>query len=190
MLSPDSQGCSVLFSLQRLGPSDTWHTKLLGLALASTGLIGFGFAVAESSPEFCSCPLFHTGFGFLEGSETKWLKWLRENMDRFMMFNKRSKLFHSSLEKLPVVRKSASWFLESTYLIWILGSRLILSKDQSRATLWVLVTCLTVGLLPLMIILITASLSSEMCKLESAWEECVLLGTWSTRFNWSISDLT
>ena len=57
---------------------------------------------------------------------------------------------------------SASWFLVSTYLIWILGSKLILSNNQSRATLWVLDTCLIVGLLPLIIILITASLSSNV----------------------------
>ena len=43
--------------------------------------------------------------------------------------------------------------------LWI---RLILSNNQSRATLWVLETCLIVGLLPLMIILIAASLSSKM----------------------------
>ena len=42
-----------------------------------------------------------------------------------------------------------------------LGSKLILSNNQSRATLWVLETCLIVGLLPFMIILITASLSSN-----------------------------
>ena len=40
-------------------------------------------------------------------------------------------------------------------------SRLILSNDQSCATLWVRDTCLIVGLLSLMIILITASLSSK-----------------------------
>ena len=41
------------------------------------------------------------------------------------------------------------------------GSKLILSNNQSRATFWVLETCLIVGLLPFMIILITASLSSK-----------------------------
>ena len=46
------------------------------------------------------------------------------------------------------------------YLIWILESRLIRSNNQSRATLWVLETCLIVRLLPLMIILMT-SLSSN-----------------------------
>ena len=40
--------------------------------------------------------------------------------------------------EIPLVRMSASWFLVSTYLIWILGSKLILSNNQSRATLWVL----------------------------------------------------
>ena len=50
---------------------------------------------------------------------------------------------------------------ESTYLISIFGSRLILSNNKSRATLWVPDTCLIVGLLPLMTILITASLSTK-----------------------------
>ena len=49
--------------------------------------------------------------------------------------------------KLPLVNTSASWFLVSTCLIWIMGSKLIPSKNQSRATLWVLETCLIVGLL-------------------------------------------
>ena len=37
----------------------------------------------------------------------------------------------------------------------------VLSNNQSRATLWVLETCLIVGLLPLKIFLITALLSSN-----------------------------
>ena len=41
-------------------------------------------------------------------------------------------------------------------------------NNQSRATLWVLETCLIVGRLPLMIILITASLSSNTRKLLDA----------------------
>ena len=52
---------------------------------------------------------------------------------------------------------SANWCLVSTYLIWILGSRLVLSNIQSRETLWVVDSCLIVGLLPLMIIYITTS---------------------------------
>ena len=59
-------------------------------------------------------------------------------------------------------------FLVSMYLIWILESRLIRSNNQSRATLWVLETCLIVWLLPLMIILITASLSSNTYN-KASW---------------------
>ena len=70
------------------------------------------------------------------------------------------------------VRCSASWFLVfASNLIWILGSKMILSINQSRATLWVL----DVGLRPLIIILITASLSSKMYNWDSPWEERVLV---------------
>ena len=65
--------------------------------------------------------------------------------------------------------------------IWFgfcLGSKLILSNKQSRATLSVLDTCLIiVGLRPLIIILIMASLSSKIYNWDSPWEECVLVGT-------------
>ena len=98
-------------------------------------------------------------------------------MDRFMMYNERSKLFRSSLEKLLLVKMSASWFLVSTHLIWILGSKLIRPNNQSRATLWVLDTCLKVGLLPLIVIFITASLSLKVYNLDSLGEDCAMLGT-------------
>ena len=52
-----------------------------------------------------------------------------------MMLNKRRRRFHSSRAKLPLVSMSTSWFLVSTDLIWILGSKLILSNPQSSATL-------------------------------------------------------
>ena len=48
----------------------------------------------------------------------------------------------------------------------------ILSNNQSRATRWVRDTCLIVGLLPLMIIFITASLSSNMYNCDSFSERC------------------
>ena len=63
--------------------------------------------------------------------------------------------------KFLLVKMSANWFLVSMYLIWILESRLIRSNCQSRAILWVLETCLSVGLLPFMIILIIVLLSSN-----------------------------
>ena len=84
------------------------------------------------------------------------------------MLNKRRRLFHSSRVKLPLMSMSATWFLESMHLIWIFGSKLYLSNNQSSATLRVRDTCLVVGLLPLLIILITASLS---CKKYIAWRQ-------------------
>ena len=61
-------------------------------------------------------------------------------------------------------------FLVLMYLISILGSKLIRSNNQSSATLWVLETCLIVGLLPFMIIVITASLSSKIYNKASLRE--------------------
>ena len=71
---------------------------------------------------------------------------------------------------------SASWFLELTYLIWTSGSTLILSNNHSHvslSTVWVLDTCLIVGLCPSIIILITASLSSKKCTTEIHCEKKV-----------------
>ena len=59
-------------------------------------------------------------------------------------------------------------------------SKLIRSNNQSRATLWVLETCLMVGLLPLRIILITASLSSNTYNKASWREHWTFEGTRST----------
>ena len=70
----------------------------------------------------------------------------------------------------PLVSMSASWFLVSMYLIWIFGSKWIRSNNQSSATLWVLKTCFIVGLLSLIIILITVSLSSNTNN-KASWRE-------------------
>ena len=51
---------------------------------------------------------------------------------------------------------------------WV--SKLILSNNQSRATLWVLETCLMVELLTLIIILIAASLSSKIKREKLAFD--------------------
>ena len=90
---------------------------------------------------------------------------------KWLVLNKHKRCFHSSRVKFPLVSMSPSWFLVSMCLIWILGSKLIRSKNQSRATLWVLETCLIEGLLPFMIIFITASLSSKMYNKASFREE-------------------
>ena len=60
-----------------------------------------------------------------------------------------------------------------------LGSKSIPPNNQSRATLWVLDTCLTVGLRPLIIILMTASLSSKTYNIALGPECVVFDGMWS-----------
>ena len=96
---------------------------------------------------------------------------------KWLMLNKHKRWFHSSRVKFLIVSLYASWFLVSMYLIWILGSRLIRSNNQSRATLWVLETCFIVGLLPLIIILITASLSSNTYNKASRLADWTFEGT-------------
>ena len=90
------------------------------------------------------------------------------------------RFLHSSRVGFPSVNMSASWCLVSMCLIWIYGSKVILSNNQSRATPWVLDTCLIVGLLPLIIILVTASLSSKTFNIALEWENFTFEGTLST----------
>ena len=63
--------------------------------------------------------------------------------------------------------------------LWVQQTKQIVPFIFGENTSGIL-TCLMVGVLPLIIILITASLSSKMYSLESPWEDCALLGTWST----------
>ena len=86
----------------------------------------------------------------------------------------------SSRVKLPLVKLSTSWCLVSMYRIWILESRLILSNSQSKATLWVLDTCLIEGIRPLIIILITASFSSKDIQRSIGTRMC---SAWWTMIN-------
>ena len=99
------------------------------------------------------------------------------------MLNKHKRWFHSSRVKFPFVSMSSNWFLESMYLIWILGSKLIQSNNQSKATLWVpqnMFHCRNSSLH--LIILITASLSSKMHNRASLREEFTLETIKSTLF--------
>ena len=161
-------------------------SSLHGLCI--TRLIGLAFAVSEPSFEVVFCPRFDMAPTTIRSLiwERKLLKWLQEYIDKLIMLNKQRKRFHSSFEKLPVVRMSASWFWVSTYLICILGLNLILSNNQSRATLWTLDTCHIVSLRPWMIILMAASLS-KMYNWDSPWKECVFVGAYSTFDNWLTS---
>ena len=130
-------------------------------------IIGFDFAVTLSSPASSFCVLFD-----ITWEQVVELKWL--------MINKHNKWFQSSRLKFPLVSMSASGFLVSMFLIWIFGSKLIRSNNQSSATLWVLETCLIVGLLPFIVILITASLSSNTYNKASWWRELTFEGIKST----------
>ena len=55
--------------------------------MAIAEFIGFGFAIGEPSLEVAYCPLFDIALCFLIGSERKLLKWLQENIEKFMMLN-------------------------------------------------------------------------------------------------------
>ena len=104
------------FQMQsRQARSDPLH----GISIPKSSIIGFDFAVTLSSPASC-CVLFDIALRLL--MELKWL-----------MLNKHKRWFHSSRVKFPLVSMSASWFLVSMYLIWILGSKLILSSNQLKS---------------------------------------------------------
>ena len=137
--------------------------------------VGFDCATILSSP-FSSC----IRFAIVSGQLAEF--WELQSKLKWLILNKHNRWFHSSRVKFPLVSMSASWFLVSMYLIWICGSKLIRSKNQSSATLWVLETCLIVGLLPFMIILITASLFSNTCNKASWCENWTFEGTQSMLF--------
>ena len=155
-------------------------TKLTNFSIAGTI---FGFAIGEPSLEVSSWRLYDMALCFPIGSERKSLKWCKRTSRNSWFSTNEEDDSTRHAWKLPLVSMSA----RSTYLMWIFGSKLILSNNQSSATLWDLDTCLIVGLRPLIIILMTASLSSKRCKWDSPWEDCVLVGTWSTLDNCSTS---
>ena len=81
-----------------------------------------------------------------------------------MILNSRRSLHHRSRVKDPLFKMSASSLRVSIYFTSIIISRLIRSNNPSSATLWVRGARLIVRLLPLMLILITASLCSKMSQ--------------------------
>ena len=124
-----------------------------------------------------------------ENSSMRKLKLLRENKEMSIMLNNWRRCLYSSRVHVSLIRMSASWLQVSTYLTWIMGSRLILSNSQSRDTLWVRETCLISGLLPLTIILISASLSSTVYIRALWWESFPFVAPWSISFQYLISDV-
>ena len=113
-------------------------------------IIGFDLAITVSSSPAPSCNLFDIVRGQL--AEMQVLK--QQTELKLPMLNKRRRWFHSLRVKFIIVSMSASWCLVLMYLVWIFGSRLIMSNNQSNATLCVWDTCHIVGLLSLMAILI------------------------------------
>ena len=173
MISDSVELCEteVGFLHIKLIGTNVWFPKI-GI-LAVKFIIGLDLAVTRPSPESC-WNLFA-----IAAEQSVELKWL--------ILNKHKRWFHSSRVKFPFVSMSASWFLVSVYLIWILESRLILSNNQSKATRWLQDTCLIVGRLPLMIILITASLSSKMQSIALNWEDFAVDVTKSTLLDSKLS---
>ena len=123
-----------------------------------------GFATADPSFRLLSWTLFDIHGALLLDRFRKIIVKMAtgKQLKDLWFLTKKRRRFYSYRVKFLLVNMSASWFLVSTYLIWILGSKLILSNNHSRATLWVLETFLILGLRPLIIIFITASLSSKM----------------------------
>ena len=99
-------------------------------------------------------------------------------------FNKHKRWVHPSHVKFPLVSMSANWFMGVNVFKLYLGVQI--DSIESRAALWFLETCLIVGLLPFVIILITASLSSKMYNEASLREEFTFQEIKSTLFRSSI----
>ena len=143
--------------------------------------------VGLDSPQ--SCFLLSVPASFSPSFRCSWPSWNfwhnRENWNGWC-WTKWRRLFHSSRVKFPFVKMSAIWCLVSMYLIGILRSKLILPNNQSRATLRVLDTCLIGGLIPLNIILITASWCSNTYNKALDWKNFTFESTLST---WNKSEL-
>ena len=131
------------------------RARLRVIDLRFRASLDFAPTRSSSPPCFRSCNCL---FDMARGSLI-WLKWLQENVELFIMLNKQRRWLHSSRVKLPSVILSASWVF-SIYIVDLdfRGFKLILSNSQSCATLLVRDSCLLVGVLPFIIIMITASL--------------------------------
>ena len=125
----------------------------LPTVIVTTRIIGFDLAITFSLCPAPSCNLFDTDVGQRVSKQQTEL--------RLLTLNTRWRLLHSSRVKFPFVNMSASWCLVSIYSMWIFGSKLILSNNESNATLWERDTCLIIGL-PVTIFLINASLSKKV----------------------------
>ena len=71
---------------------------------------GLAFAIGEPSFEVVFFPFLTTPCFLISSSEINSLKCLQEYIEKLMVLNKQRRWFHSSLEKLPLVRMSSSCF--------------------------------------------------------------------------------
>ena len=118
--------------------------------------VGLDVATLLSSP-FCSCTVFAI---FLE--QVIKLEFLVQQVElKWLILNRWRRLFPLITCEIPFGQNVFDLTICVNVSNLNLGSRLILSNNQSSATLWVLDTCLIGWLLPLIIICITASLSSN-----------------------------
>ena len=135
-----------------------------------------GWRIGTDEDKLISCTIYAIFLGLLIK-----LEFLAQQIEqKCLMLNTWWRLFHSTRVKLPLVTVYAGWCLVPMYPIWIFGSKLILSNNESKATLWVLDTRFIVGLRPLLNILITDSLSSKTYNIAPNWEDLAFDGTWST----------
>ena len=149
-------------------------------------LQGF-FAIGDPSLEVVSCPRFDMAPITRRSMvwEKELFKWLPEFVENtWCWINTESDSTHLSRNFLYLECLQVSFWCQHIWFgFWVPSWSY--QNNLSRATLWVLDTCLIVGLRPLIVILITASLSSKMYNWDSPWEERVLVGTRSTSLNWS-----
>ena len=107
--------------------------------LCDTKFVGLGSAIAEPSLEVPSCPLVDTALCLLFErkclQETSRISWYSTNEEDGSTHHVWSFFW------LPCQQVGSWWAI---LLIWIFVSELILSNNQSGATLWVLDTCLIV----------------------------------------------
>ena len=120
-------------------------------------IIVLDLAVTLSSPASSCVPFDITSRQLME------LKWLT--------LNKHKKMIPFITCEISICQYVCELVLGVNEFDLNLGVQIDPSNNQSRATLWVLETCRIVGLLPFMIILITASLSSKMYNIASLREE-------------------
>ena len=101
----------------------TLHSRRTCQASEARFNVGFDFATILPSP-FSSCILF----AIVSGQPIELTFWSQQMKLKWLMLNKWRRLFHSSRVKFLFVSMSASWCLESTYLIRILESRLTVTQ--------------------------------------------------------------